>query len=158
MEDKTIVKPMTENKESLQFSENPAPIFEKKRKVMHKWTDEEDQALCLLVSKKGSTQWSAIAKSIPGRSGKQCRERYVPLRFLHPPRWYNHLNPAISHLPWTDEEDELLREYQRKMGNQWTKIAEKLSGRSENEVKNRANSLIRKAKTMNVCILPLLHS
>lgn len=30
-----------------------------------------------LVAKYGPTKWSLIAKSLPGRIGKQCRERYM---------------------------------------------------------------------------------
>ena len=29
-----------------------------------------------LVSKHGAKKWSVIARSLPGRIGKQCRERY----------------------------------------------------------------------------------
>lgn len=46
-----------------------------------------------LVAKLGAKKWSQIAAQLPGRIGKQCRER-----------WHNHLNPAIkkvrSYLCW----------------------------------------------------------
>jgi len=38
-----------------------------------------------LVSKIGKKKWSKIAKNLPGRIGKQCRER-----------WMNHLKPGIK--------------------------------------------------------------
>ena len=38
-----------------------------------------------LVHKHGAKKWSMIAGHLPGRIGKQCRER-----------WHNHLNPEIS--------------------------------------------------------------
>ncbi|XP_072995831.1 transcription factor MYB3R-2-like isoform X2 [Typha latifolia] len=39
------------------------------------WTSEEDEKIIYLVDKYGPTKWSVIAKSLPGRIGKQCRER-----------------------------------------------------------------------------------
>jgi len=76
--------------------------------------------------KKGVVKWSEIADKIPGRIGKQCRER-----------WYNHLDPVLKKGGWMEEEDELLVTAQGKWGNAWTKIAKELPGRSENAVKNR---------------------
>ncbi len=45
----------------------------------------------------GAKKWSKIAAELPGRIGKQCRER-----------WHNHLNPDINKKPWTLEEDRLI--------------------------------------------------
>ncbi|KAJ4842673.1 hypothetical protein Tsubulata_014892 [Turnera subulata] len=39
------------------------------------WTQEEDDKIIALVARYGPTKWSVIAKSLPGRIGKQCRER-----------------------------------------------------------------------------------
>lgn len=36
---------------------------------------QEDEKIMELVAKYGPTKWSVIAKSLPGRIGKQCRER-----------------------------------------------------------------------------------
>ncbi|KAH8064069.1 DNA binding protein [Aureococcus anophagefferens] len=47
------------------------------------WQPEEDNKVIELVSKLGAKKWSTIASHLPGRIGKQCRER-----------WHNHLNPA----------------------------------------------------------------
>ena len=56
--------------------------------------------------KSGMTKWSEIATKVPGRIGKQCRER-----------WFNHLDPSIKKGGWTEEEDKILVEYQAKLGN-----------------------------------------
>jgi len=41
------------------------------------WTDEEDQRVRELVAELGTKKWSQIAVHLPGRLGKQCRERCV---------------------------------------------------------------------------------
>ncbi|KAH8043498.1 RNA polymerase II transcription regulator recruiting protein [Aureococcus anophagefferens] len=77
-----------------------------------------------------------IAERIPGRIGKQCRER-----------WTNHLDPNLKKGGWTHEEDTILAEAQQRWGNAWTKIAKLLPGRAENAVKNRWNSAFRRKKS-----------
>ncbi|XP_027904433.1 transcription factor MYB3R-5-like [Vigna unguiculata] len=52
------------------------------------WTKEEDDKIIELVSIHGSTKWSLISQSLPGRIGKQCREQ-----------WCNHLSPDIKKDP-----------------------------------------------------------
>lgn len=54
------------------------------------WTDNEDNLVRTLVQKYGPQRWSFIAKFVPGRLGKQCRER-----------WHNHLNPKILKSEWS---------------------------------------------------------
>lgn len=58
------------------------------------WTKEEDDRIMELVNKYGAKKWSVIAQNLPGRIGKQCRER-----------WHNHLNPSIKREAWTQQED-----------------------------------------------------
>jgi hypothetical protein len=70
---------------------------------------------------------------IAGRSSKQCRER-----------WYNILNPSIKKGSWTAEEDKIIFSMYHEIGTQWTKIAEYLPGRTENSIKNRFYSNLRK--------------
>lgn len=36
---------------------------------------QEDDLIIEMVKKLGNTKWSLIAKALPGRIGKQCRER-----------------------------------------------------------------------------------
>jgi len=90
------------------------------------WSPEEDELLLKAVKRMGDRRWSEIALSIPGRKGKQCRERYL-----------NHLDPKLNKDPWTHEEDMILSANQELIGNHWSEIAKMLPGRSENSVKNR---------------------
>ena len=43
------------------------------------WTAEEDAKVIELVKMHGAKKWTTIANCLPGRIGKQCRERWVDL-------------------------------------------------------------------------------
>eukprot|EP01040_Poterioochromonas_malhamensis_P007670 gene7670-8282_t len=97
------------------------------------WSSEEDEII-LHSAREGIVKWGDVSLKLFGlRSGKQCRER-----------WSNHLNPALKKLPWSDEEDDVIRNNQIILGNSWTKISKLLPGRSENEVKNRWYAVLSK--------------
>ncbi|EES13420.1 hypothetical protein BDA96_07G058000 [Sorghum bicolor] len=101
------------------------------------WTVEEDSILRDMVIRLGEGKWCMIAKSLPGRIGKQCRER-----------WINHLNPNIKKNDiWTEEEDMLLIRSHRSYGKRWSTIARYLPGRPENDIKNHWNSNKRSLKS-----------
>ena len=103
------------------------------------WSPEEDSAIRSLVLELGVKNWSLIASelaerfAIRHRSGKQCRER-----------WHNHLDSSIDKKPWTQEEDNLIFDLHKEFGKSWSKIAERIPGRTDNSVKNRFYSTLRR--------------
>jgi hypothetical protein len=97
------------------------------------WTPEEDTLLIELASGRSDEwNWAAIAARIPGRTPKQCRER-----------WLLNLDPAINHSPFTKAEDDLLMELHGSLGTRWSQIKQYFVGRTENAVKTRVKSLLR---------------
>ncbi len=70
------------------------------------------------VAVHGPRNWTRIAESIPGRSGKSCRLR-----------WLNQLAPSVKGGPFTPEEDAVILWAHLQYGNKWASIARHLPGR-----------------------------
>ncbi|OIW13093.1 hypothetical protein TanjilG_08126 [Lupinus angustifolius] len=114
--------------------------------IKSQWTPDEDRVLVESVRRFGLKKWSHIAKLLDGRVGKQCRER-----------WFNHLRPNIRKDSWSEEEDLILIEAHKNVGNKWAEIAKRLIGRTENTVKNHWNATKRRLNTkkrINKRIIP----
>nr|KYP68959.1 Transcription factor MYB98 [Cajanus cajan] len=101
--------------------------------IKGQWSADEDRVLVQLVKRFGLKKWSQIARLLNGRIGKQCRER-----------WHNHLRPNIRKESWSEEEDKVLIEAHKELGNKWAEIARRMPGRSENTIKNHWNATKRR--------------
>lgn len=105
------------------------PNSDKKRK---KWTSQEDALVLLLIEKYGK-MWAFIASFLEGRTGKQVRERY-----------FNQLDPKIIKSKITAKEDEEIWRLYEQLGPKWLHISKNLPGRTENSIKNRYYSFLKK--------------
>ncbi|XP_016508913.1 myb-related protein MYBAS1-like [Nicotiana tabacum] len=98
------------------------------------WLEEEDESLVMIIAMLGERRWDALAKASGlRRSGKSCRLR-----------WLNYLRPNLKHGHITAGEEHLIIQLQKQFGNKWSKIAEQLPGRTDNEIKNYWKSHLRK--------------
>lgn len=76
--------------------------------------------------------WTFISSQIPGRTNKQCKER-----------WRSCLDPALVRGPFTPREDAVILERYAAVGRRWTQIAAALPGRSADAVRGRCGALLR---------------
>jgi hypothetical protein len=90
------------------------------------WAPNEDETITSFVDAQGPRRWRELAALLPGRTAKQCRDR-----------WHNQLQLRASRGSWTADEDEMLAELFARFGPRWAKIAESLPRHSHESVKNR---------------------
>lgn len=109
-----------------------------------KFSPEEDEELKKLVEKMGSKKWEQIAKEMPGRTGRQCRDRYQ-----------NYLIPGFFNGQWSKEEDDLLMIKYHEFGSQWSKMAQFFNQRSANALKNRWNYFVSRHMNDNIIHQPI---
>lgn len=103
--------------------------------LRRKFTPKEDIQLKKLIEIYGPKKWDKIAQSMPGRTGRQCRDRFA-----------NYLDPSLVNGPWTEQEDILLEQKVYELGQHWNAIAKFFNGRSTNNIKNRWHTYICKQK------------
>ncbi|CAH8356208.1 unnamed protein product [Eruca vesicaria subsp. sativa] len=103
-----------------------APCCDKTKVKRGQWSTEEDLKLITFIQKFGHENWRSLPKkSGLLRCGKSCRLR-----------WINYLRPDVKRGNFTPEEEETIIKLHQNYGNKWSKIASKLPGRTDNEIKN----------------------
>jgi hypothetical protein len=100
-----------------------------------KFSPDEDDMLRALVKKNGVGDWPAIAAQMPNRDSRQCKER-----------WFHYLAPCLVQNPWTRADDVLLEGKVAEHGHRWKLFELFFPGRTDVNIKNRYNVLVRRRK------------
>ncbi|KAH7537889.1 MYB-like transcription factor ODO1 [Ziziphus jujuba] len=110
------------------------------------WTADEDKKLINFLLVHGQCCWRAVPK-LAGlrRCGKSCRLR-----------WTNYLRPDLKRGLLNEDEEQLVIDLHARLGNRWSKIAARLPGRTDNEIKNHWNTHVKK-KLIKMGIDPITH-
>ncbi|KAM5587196.1 transcription factor MYB123 [Rosa sericea] len=98
------------------------------------WSAREDQVLKDYVKKHGPGKWGKASRETGlKRCGKSVRLR-----------WLNYLRPGIKRGKFTEDEKDLIIRMHKLLGNRWSLIAGRIPGRTDNEIKNYWNSILKK--------------
>ena len=97
-----------------------------------RWNAVLDARLQAAVAIYGPSNWTQVAKHVPGKTDRKCRERYEE-------KLKQGLKPSGE---WTVSEDEALESAIRKYGvGKWSKIASDLEGRTDQMCRQRFKKL-----------------
>lgn len=104
------------------------------------FTISEDKTIIKCVSSsKFNNNWESVAKLLPWRTARQCRDR-----------WTYYLSPSNNLSPFSIEEDLSIVQKVNEYGTKWALISKILPGRSDNSIKNRWYSKLRGKCTIDV--------
>ena len=98
----------------------------------NKFSLREDNLLRQLVSIHGKNNWDLVSEKVGNKTARQCKDR-----------WRLFLDPNINKEPFTEAEDKLLLKKLEDLGHQWRKIVKFFLNRTDVQLKNRFNVLMR---------------
>ncbi|KAK5772461.1 hypothetical protein PVK06_048750 [Gossypium arboreum] len=108
------------------------------------WTAAEDAVLAEYVRTHGEGNWNAVQRNTGlARCGKSCRLR-----------WANHLRPNLKKGAFSPEEERIIVELHAIMGNKWARMAARLPGRTDNEIKNYWNTRVKRRQRQGLPLYP----
>jgi hypothetical protein len=92
------------------------------RKKIHPWSEYEDQRLLCAIHKYGLDNWITVSEFVGNhRTRAQCSQR-----------WFRGLDPRISKVLWTPQEEERLLQLVSLFGDRaWTRVSAELGNRSD---------------------------
>ncbi|PQQ08939.1 Myb10 V2 [Prunus yedoensis var. nudiflora] len=97
------------------------------------WTRQEDDLLRQCIENQGEGKWHQVPyKAGLNRCRRSCRLR-----------WLNYLKPNIKRGDFMEDEVDLIIRLHKLLGNRWSLIAQRLPGRTANDVKNYWNTRLR---------------
>jgi hypothetical protein len=105
-----------------------SPVGQRRRR----FSNSEDLALTRLVRQWGTDSWDDAAAGIPGRTSRQCRER-----------WKHYLS-GHREVPWTAEDDDFIWDKVAEIGQRWTQIGALVSNRTDVKVRAKWKYLYKK--------------
>ena len=94
------------------------------------FTSDEDARLRMLVDSSTEVEWAGIAQQMPGRTARQCRDR-----------WHHYLSAQLNRGPWTTEDDDLILQKYAELGSKWAAISASFADRTDVMVRNRFKAL-----------------
>jgi hypothetical protein len=153
-----VISPDSKNATKEDILLKPTRIIKK-----GKWSEEEDKSLIKYVNRFGVGNWNKIEKYFVGRTRKQLRQRYINEIQIKKISEYSNdnidnninemsdrdeskekINPNKIQFTWDEMLDKVLLKEYFLSKKSWVKISKKIPGTSENSVKNRFYSLLRK--------------
>ena len=92
------------------------------------------------IQEKNKISWNELATNINNslyngefmRTGRHCRDR-----------WVHHLNPKLSRVQWSFEEDLNIVRYVIENGKKWANLAKTMENRNEDSIRNRFIKLMK---------------
>jgi hypothetical protein len=122
------------------------PIIDRVNGCTGTWKEDEDIKLNAAVQKHGGKNWAAISALVPGRTKKQCCNR-----------WHDVLEPGIDRVngctgTWKEDEDIKLKDAVQKHGDKnWVVIAALVPGRTKKQCRNRWHNVLDLSIRVNGC-------